>query len=238
MNSNDDRGGSAAVSDLDDEYAEEITDKSLEELKNLAFWGKIRGPEFFVIGGWAAWKYHSGLGSRDIDIVFKDDWMLDFFLGEYYKKNGFEQYGGPFNVRYRKRVRMEEGEVFVEIDAACISDGPPFKEDRERNIPFTLLNDYNLVWNLGSATVRIPSPELLVLQKTKAHRDRSWDLDYSTTSSLEAARLRSKILKDEYDIRKIAAAVKDWEIVWAIAEGCRCDDLVKDTFGSLRINAR
>lgn len=237
MSSDDDRDISDTTAGLHNEYAEEITDKSYEELKNLAFWGKMRGPEFFVIGGWAAWKYHSGLGSRDIDVVFRDRWMLELFLGVYYKENGYEQYGGPFNVRYRKSIRTEEREVLVEIDAASISEGPPFKEDRGKNIPFTLLNDYSSVWDLGSAMVHVPTPELLILQKTKAHRDRTWDLNHSVISSIDAARLRSKILKDQYDIRKIAAAVKNWEAVWTIAENCRCDDFVRDTFSSLRIEA-
>jgi hypothetical protein len=106
-----------------------LTTKSFEELKSLAFYGKSMGPEFFVIGGWAAWRYHSGLGSRDIDVVFHDHQIMDPFLAKYYKMNDYELYGGPFETRYRKRIGDD---MFVQIDAASFADGQPFKEDRRR----------------------------------------------------------------------------------------------------------
>jgi hypothetical protein len=217
------------------EYRSEITQESYKELKCLAFWAKGMGPEFYVIGGWAAWKYHSGLGSRDIDVVFADRRVLDEFLSIYYKNNGYEAYGGPFTNRYRKKIVDKESEVFVEIDAASILEGPPFKEDRKRNIPYRLLEKHSVLWDLGAASVRLPVPELLILQKTKAIRDRGWELDHTAVSPIDSARLRSKIRKDAYDIRGISSVVKNWGVVWSIADDCCCRDLVEDTFRTLRV---
>lgn len=216
------------------EYSSETTTKSFEELKCLAFHAKSMGPEFYVIGGWAAWHYHRGLGSRDIDVVFPDTQIMDPFLAKYYKMNGYEQYGSLFENRYRKRIGDNK---FVQIDAASFADGQPFKEDRRKNLPYALLTDHYDLWDLGGCSVRIPKPELLILQKAKAHRDRSWDLDRSTTS-VQSGWLRGKIRKDEYDIRGIAPFVAHWDTVWSVSEGCGCRDLIEDTFKAFRIKSR
>lgn len=52
------------------------------------------------------------------------------------------------------------------------------------------------MWDVGPATVRVPVPELLILQKVKAWRDRSWDLEHVAVSPLDVAHLRSKLWKD------------------------------------------
>ena len=222
------------LDELGSEYPSELTTRSFEELKSLAFYGKSMGPEFFVIGGWAAWRYHSGFGSRDIDVVFHDHQIMDPFLAKYYKMNDYEPYGGPFETRYRKRIG--DG-MFVQIDAASFADGQPFKEDRRRNLPFGLLMNHNDIWNLGESVVRIPKPELLILQKVKAHRDRSWELS-RTTAPIQSDWLRGKIRKDEYDIRSIAPFITDWNSVRVILEDCDCRDLVEDSFKALRVKSR
>lgn len=219
---------------LGGEYSSEMTTKSFEELKNLAFHAKSMGPEFYVIGGWAAWRYHAGLGSRDIDVVFPDHQIMDPFLAKYYKMNDYERYGGPFENRFRKRIGEDE---FVQIDAASFADGQPFKEDRRRNLPFELLMSHSDIWNLGESVVRIPKPELLILQKVKAHRDRSWDLGLATTS-IQSDWLRGKIRKDEYDIRNIAPFIADWNLVRVISEDCDCSDLIEDSLKALRVKSR
>lgn len=66
-----------------EDYRKEVTDLSYRELQDLALWSKYRGPELFVIGGWAAWHHHQGLGSRDIDVIFQDRHVIDRFLYDY-----------------------------------------------------------------------------------------------------------------------------------------------------------
>lgn len=95
-------------------YAQELTTESYQELVRLALWAKAMGPEFCLIGGWAAWRYHAGLGSRDIDVIFPDWRMLDVFLRVYYEKNGYETHGGLLSKRYRKRVAVGKRTVFIE----------------------------------------------------------------------------------------------------------------------------
>jgi len=89
-------------------YDEEITDFSYEELKRLSFWSRIKGPEFFLIGGWAAWHYHRGAGSRDIDIIFSDKTIMECFLPIYYRENGYTEVHGPMRIerRFEKKFRI------------------------------------------------------------------------------------------------------------------------------------
>lgn len=218
---------------FDGEYAEEVTNSSYKELEILAFWALGHGPQLFVIGGWAAWHYHRGLGSRDIDVIFLDKGVLSRFLGAYYAANGYEAYGGLLNRRYRKRLSVNGRDVFVEIDAASIEEGPPFHEDRNRTIPYTELENHHVDWRVGPETVRIPTPELLLLQKVKALRDRSWDLDHAALGGVEVAFLQSKIWKDKYDILNLAPFIRHWGTVWDICDKHHCRNLVAETFRNL-----
>lgn len=217
------------------QYAAEVTTHSYRELETLALWAKHRGPIFYLIGGWAAWRYHGGLGSRDIDVIFPDRRILDGFLQRYYKANGFENHGGLLARRYRKPVRVGDRTFHIQIDAAGIEQGRPFKEDRERNLPYTELETHFADWDLGRATVRIPTPELLVLQKVKAWRDRRWDLDHVAVDPVDVQYLRGKIWKDAYDIRSLAPAVEAWTVAWEIAERHDCTDLVHEAFDELNV---
>lgn len=212
------------------EYLEEVTTESYKELKTLALWAKSTGPEFCVIGGWAAWHYHQGLGSRDIDVIFRDWQILDMFLRTYYDKHGYEVYGGMLSKRRRKRIIVGSKTVFIEIDAASAADNVPFKEDRSRTIPYAEVIKHSVEWNVGPASVRVPVPELLLLQKTKAWRDRAWDLAHTAVDPIDVQHLRGKIWKDEYDIRVLANHVRDTARMWEIAERNKCRDLIEDAF--------
>ena len=226
------------TSGFEDNYSEELTKESYKELERLAFWSSRMGPQFYLIGGWAAWYYHRGLGSRDIDVVFADRSILDSFLQTYYKQNGYESVAGLLSKRFRKRVIVGTTTVFVDIDAASIDEGPPLKEDSSRNLPFSALEGFHQEWQLGQAAIRIPLPELLILMKVKAHRDRSWALDHEAVSSVDIAYLRGKIWKDEIDIRNLAPHIKKWNGVWRIAKKYEFEDLAKDTFRNLRVKIK
>lgn len=221
---------------FEDEYVAEVTSHSFQELENLALEARQRGPMFYLIGGWAAWHYHQGLGSRDIDVIFPHRQILDRFLQTYYKKHDYKNVGGLLNKRYRRPVDVGDRTVRLQIDAAAIDQGPPFKEDEDRNIPYTELEDHHRTWELETAAVRVPTPELLILQKVKAWRDRRWELDHEAVAAEDVQRLQGKIWKDEYDIRNLAPEVGDWSQVWAITDRHDCTDLVEEAFRELGLD--
>lgn len=222
---------------FESEYAKEVTDLSYKELVNLAVEARKMGPMFYVIGGWAAWRHHQTLGSRDIDCIFPDRGVMDLFLRVYYERNGFVNTGNMFQKQMRKPVKVDGRKdlVLIEIDAASLADGPAFKEDKSINLPFTLLEKHHEEWNLGPATVGIPTRELLILQKVKAHRDRSFDLQREI-NPVQAAWLRSKIWKDSHDIRGIASHSEiAWDTAKGIAQANKCDHIVSATLKELGV---
>ena len=118
------------------------------------------------------------------------------------------------------------GTVYIEIDAAQLDKGVPFHEDPRVDLPYRLLERHNQTWRVGNQEVLMPTPELLLLQKVKAHRDRSWDLRHTEVDIGRAAFLRSKIAKDAYDIRGLVPHIADWGVVASIAEERSCRPLV------------
>lgn len=222
-------------SDLREEYSEEVTQESYREIERLAPWARARGPRFFLIGGWAAWHYHRGLGSRDIDIVLPHQWILERFLEEYYRENGYVADGGPFARSYRKPVQVGDRTEYIEIDAAQIDQGPPFKEDQQVKLPYTLLEDNCGAWTIGKEAVLVPTPELLLLQKVKAYRDRSWELSHRLLSPVESQFLRGKVRKDAYDIGLVGLHVTDWTKVAKLATRYSCKDRIAETLNALNV---
>ncbi len=223
-------------SELDFVYSDEATQPSLRELERLALWARGRGPKFYLIGGWAAWRYHQGLGSRDIDVIFPNQAILDAFLKEYYQQNGYQREGKFFDGAYRKRVETAGRTVYIEIDAAQIDQGPPFKEDETLNLPYTLLEDHYARWVVGQEEVLLPAPELLILQKVKAYRDRSWELEHGLLAPVEATFLRSKVAKDAYDIQHLVPKVDNWAVVSDIAKEHGCKGLITQTLRKLGVH--
>jgi hypothetical protein len=221
--------------ELSPEYREEVTTESYREIERLALWARGRGPRFYLIGGWAAWRYHQGLGSRDIDVIFTNQPILEAFLTEYYLKNGYEKAGGVFRPSYRKRVTTATEPVYIEIDAAELDAGHPFHEDEKLDLPYRLLENHCQSWRVGGEEVLMPTPELLLLQKVKAHRDRSWDLEHNAGDAGRSTYLRGKVRKDAYDIRGVASHVRDWGIVRSIADGRACRHMIEETLAALDV---
>lgn len=217
------------------DYAIEITQESYREIQRLALWAKARGPLFYLIGGWAAWRYHRGYGSRDIDVIFPNQTILEAFLTDYYQSNGYKRTGGLITPSYHKPVSTPNGTQYIEIDAAQLDNGFPFHENTSLDLPYRLLETNNQIWRVEDQEVLMPTPELLMLQKVKACRDRSWDLDHRDVDAARAAFLRSKIAKDAYDIRGLAPHVADWETVASIADKCSCRRLVAETLATLEV---
>lgn len=170
-------------------------------------------------------------------MIFADTGIMDAFLRRYYDLRGYVNVGGFLAKRMRKRVTLKDraDPVEIEIDAAGIRQGPPFKEDKTRNLPFTLLEEHHETWELDGPSTKIPTRELLLLQKVKAHRDRSFDLERET-DPIQVAWLRSKIWKDAHDITGIASAGRiDWGSARRIADDNKVADLVHDTLTRLKI---
>ena len=229
---------SREVGGFADAYDEEITKLSFRELQNLAKWTNGHGLEVYLIGGWAAWRYHAGLGSRDVDVVFPDARIKDRFFGMFCPANHFAKVALLGLDRFRKSVATPRREEWIDIDALSMEDRFPFHEDHGKDIPFRLLPERHRSWDLGGAMVRIPEPELLMMMKIKAFRDRRWDLERKGLAPIESQYLRGKIWKDEQDIRGIFPHVLDTAAFWDIAEQQSVRPMVENALAELGLILR
>lgn len=125
-------------------YKNLITEKSFKILQNLK-----RKHDFILIGGWAVFLYTQALKSKDIDMVVNYEEL--------------EKLRGEFTLAKNDRLKKYEI-VIEEID---IDIYLPFYSDL--GIPVEKIQQY--MKNLEGFTV--PNPEILLILKQKAYRDRA-----------------------------------------------------------------
>ena len=90
------------------------------------------------------------------------------------------------------------------MDACSLADRNFLHEDNEIEIPWSLAFEFNREWVIDRFVARVPVLEILLLYKVKALADRRFDLRKPDTTLLDQAYIRSKIWKDEYDIRLLS----------------------------------
>lgn len=76
-------------------------------------------------------------------------------------------------------------------------------KEKRIEIPWNLLEKNSREHNFNGATARIPEPELLLIYKAKALRDRTWELKTAEAIGTRKEFLESKIEKDKNDIRQL-----------------------------------
>lgn len=182
-------------------YYEELTQASFKELLNFASWMN----EFFgyyptIVGGWAVWCYTSGLGSRDIDVVFPDASSRNKALARYFFYNGYEEVGTFLEKRYVKKIETEKGPEEIIVDACTASDRRVIKA-LGLTLPWKWAVNYSQKHKLeGDNYIYIPVPELLLTYKIGAAMGRRETLK----TARETDYLESKIWKDLHDVASLA----------------------------------
>lgn len=188
---------------MKERYQSEVTDESLRELLAIAEWyDKRYGHSITVVGGWAAYLYHHGLGSRDIDLIFLHPATLRKSLEEYMRHNGYAlERDEKQQWVFVKRV----GGAEIEVDAVD-SIARPLVTGTNAHVIWrwahgkAFVAEYKLE---NGAKIFIPKPELLLYYKLGAILGRR-NMLTQTVDPTEAARLQAKIQKDVYDAGKVA----------------------------------
>ena len=191
---------------------ETLIEDSYNELVSLLKWFSLFGPIPTIIGGWAVYFYNSYFGSIDIDIVGPSHQgrFIDI-IERYERTHGYEFIAKDplgLEVTSRKPVIQNDKVIgYMEIDACTFEDPKPdsFHEDPNKQLPysFTAKREYQREVKVEEdAICHIPSKPLLLLYKTKAARDRAYDLETKGTimDHAKVERLRGKITKDRADI--------------------------------------
>ncbi len=121
----------------------------------------------------------------------------------FYSARGYQS-SGLFSKRYSREIETSSGKERVYLDASSLTDRNFFHEDNEIEIPWSLAFKFNRKWALDRFIVRVPEVEILLIYKVKALADRRYDLRIPDTTLLDQAYIRSKIWKDEHDIRLLS----------------------------------
>ncbi len=181
-------------------YSKEVTEQTLRELVAFIEWYNKLGHEPLIVGGWAAWAYHQGPGSKDIDVVFPGKAAMQQTLLQYFQVNGFKtRKTSLFDYEfYKTRKTNESREVEVIIDAVAsdrrvVVDGTPIV------IPWGLAEKFKRKHDFGNnVQAWIVSPELLLVYKIGALLGRGSQLRTSPEENRE--RIESKLWKDAQDV--------------------------------------
>ncbi len=186
---------------MNDFYYKELTQVSFRELLNFASWmNEFFGHYPTVVGGWAVWCYTSGLGSRDIDVVFPDASSRNEALKHYFFHNDYEETGTFMEKTYVKKVETEKGVEEIIVDACTASDTRIIK-DLNITLPWKWAVNNSQKHKLeGDNYIYIPIPGLILTYKIGAALGRRETLKVAR----ETDYLKSKIWKDLYDVASLA----------------------------------
>ena len=185
---------------FEDRYDKKWTELSFRELVNFARWmNKIIGYHPTVIGGWAVYLYHKGLGSRDIDVVLPRRNIKDKVINMYLGNNGYEirtkTFGEDEWIKY-----LEPGNTASEIYLdVCTFEDNNLVHGADIEIPWAIVNDGEKDIKVDNADLHIPAPEVLLILKVKAAWDRAYDISQGSSSDF----LRDKLRKDRIDVISI-----------------------------------
>jgi hypothetical protein len=102
---------------FEDLYYPELTTAVFGELKRVGSWfNRFLGFHPTLVGGWAVFQYNpSGLGSRDVDLIFPDRQNKDRTVNLYMLTNGYQR---AKRIRVRRAVRS--GCQYPQGPRACV----------------------------------------------------------------------------------------------------------------------
>ncbi|MFQ5907195.1 MAG: hypothetical protein ACE5JA_11580 [bacterium] len=183
---------------LDEVYHDELTDSTLQELKNIGRWfNTLYGNYPTIIGGWAVWLYNPlGYGSRDIDLLFPERRTKERLANQYLSANGYIlKKQSPFEEQFVKVVETSRGNEEIYLDACSVEDTNRVR-GTSVEIPWALAIRNSELMDLKGLKFYVPRPEILIMLKAKAALDREHD----RKRAYDAYYLDSKIVKDYYDV--------------------------------------
>jgi len=211
---------------LKEHYAAEITDESKNELVEFIRWyNHFLGHKPLIVGGWAAWAYHKGIGSKDIDVVFPQSRTMHQSLLQFFKSRGYEHRKVDlFDYEFFKTRTTPSGrKVEVLIDAVS-ADRRVRVTGTALTIPWQLAEKYKRTFSFAeNAEAYIIEPELLFAYKIGALIGRSNSL--KTATEAERLHYQSKLWKDAQDLLGLFQNAKPRpKVLGQVLQDCGLDD--------------
>ncbi len=189
------------MSELWGRYDNKWTELSLKELANFAKWmNEILGHHPIIIGGWAVYFYNpTGLGSRDVDVIFPTWEMRDRVATLYLVNNGYELKRRAFGeAEWIKLLEPDNPDSETYLDICTLQD-KNLVHGRKLEIPWSIATRWRHSVTMEGEEIFIPDPEPLLVLKVKAAWDRNYDLMKKGGDTF----LSDKIRKDRFDILSI-----------------------------------
>lgn len=186
---------------FEDLYYEEITAAAYQELLRVGRWfNRLFGYFPVLVGGWAVYHYNpTGLGSRDIDLIFPDRRVKDQTVNQYMFVNGYtRERRSEFEESYVLLVRTQKREERVYLDAATVEDTNRL-HGGVSELPWRLAYEHQRLAKFEDAQFYVPKPEVLLSLKAKAALDR----EYDAKRAFDPFYLQQKAWKDYYDMASL-----------------------------------
>ena len=178
------------------DYRKEVTDESLKLLKHFLELVKAKKVDVVLIGGWAVEAFKKGPGSKDIDLVLKNNVEIEK-LGsdDFFSANSLDEVQQGWPLKYTKNINVEgeNKEIICEIFNAELE-----RQDYEKlgiKFHWGLTHQFCEPRKIDDLEVIVPKRDLLIISKIIAAVDRS--ANYDRTGKVT---MPSKIWKDYRDI--------------------------------------
>ncbi|MBI5036153.1 hypothetical protein HZC09_02305 [Candidatus Micrarchaeota archaeon] len=212
---------------MEADYSAEITGETRKELVEFIRWyNHVQGHDPLIVGGWAAWAYHHGLGSKDIDVVFPGAASKQMTLTAYFKSNGYSESRNVdfFDFEFSKtRVASDGRKVKIIVDAVSM-DRNVQVSGTELIIPWALAEKHKQRFSFApGAETYIIVPELLLVYKVGALIGRNHYLRTADVS--RQSHYQSKLWKDARDVLGLFEnCVFDSKLLFRLLSSCGLSD--------------
>lgn len=180
------------------DYDKETVDASFKLLKRFLNLMDGKGVSPVIIGGWATEAFKEGIGSKDIDIVVRNDAELGKLLSEKFFDEDVEQIVQTYPLRHKKQIKVNGRPRTIICDIFHAEYQRDDYEGLGIKIHWSLTHRFKESRKIRNVPVFVPKRELLIILKIIAAVDRSAKLDKKGGDDDE--NLQSKIWKDYRDV--------------------------------------
>ncbi len=224
--------------------AQTITDLSKEYLKKFLVFAKPAlgyGP--IILGGWAVFALTNVEQSVDVDVLLKNKNDIAK-ITLFFESNGFKPLKdrtGEISFEKILTQPSQIGGIRIEsmiFDILTKNEPNELHENKKTKIPWKLCFEYQANVKIDDLEMIIPSPELLLVYKVKALRDRTNDkykfFHFMQHKKIWLARKDFKIEKDKRDIKNLISSGKtDFEKLNRILSKTKFQKLYEETIERL-----
>ncbi len=191
-----------------------------------------------IVGGWAVWSFAKSEFSVDVDFVLKNRAELKK-IRPFFEKNGFieeKENGLSFVKKVSEKGLGNYQLKHVILEVLFFNEKSVLAEDEKISIPWNLAGKNSIKTKIDGIPATVPCIELLLIQKVKALRDRTF-LKYkigSFSQALDRKRREFKIEKDKRDIQNLLKLKIDNKKLNRLLEKTKFTEYFNETISEIK----